>query len=207
MTPCPQCLPLRILYTDTTAFRLNFRPSLPSITVDEAAIKFKLADLRPAFADYVCRSRDLQSSTFKIGQRWTSPPDAALPFTHLRVWYSVRMQMRSSDADGLTDPQWVSAMPAANDWPFGRYDTVLFANGTAPGSGLGGKSHCFSHLSSTLIYPKVTISHRSGLYSILYGPSTYTSHMPNASRSSRNPPPTVAHPVESARTLSQGNTS
>ena len=46
-------LPLHTMYTDTTAFQLNFRPSLPPITVDEAAIKFKLPSLRPAIADYV----------------------------------------------------------------------------------------------------------------------------------------------------------
>ena len=140
-------LPPRILCTNTTAFHLNFHPSLPNITVDDAALKFKLPDLRPALADYIHRSQDLQSSTFKIGQRRSSPPNAGLPFTHLRVWYSVWMQMRSSDAAGLTDPQRVSAMPAADDWPFGRYDTVLFANGTASGSGLGGKSY-FSYLRS-----------------------------------------------------------
>ena len=132
-------LPLRTLCTLTTAFRLNFRPSLPDITVDEAATKFKLPDLRPALADYIHRSRDLQLSTFKIGQRWSSPLNAVLPFTHLRVWYSVRMQMRSSDGNGITDSQRVSAMPATNDWPFGRYDTVLLSNGTPPGPGLGGR--------------------------------------------------------------------
>jgi len=63
-----------------------------------------------------------------------------LPFTHLRIWYSVRMQMRSTDATGLTDPQRVSAMPPTTDWPFGRYDTVLLSNGTTPGPGLGGES-------------------------------------------------------------------
>ena len=37
-------LPLRTLCTDTTAFQLNYCPSLPSLTVDEAAITFKLPD-------------------------------------------------------------------------------------------------------------------------------------------------------------------
>ena len=131
-------LPLRTICTDTTAFQLNFRPSLPSITVDEAAVKFNLPDLRPALADYVYRSRDLQSPTFKIGQQRSSPPGAVLPFTHLSIWYLVRMQMRSSDAKGSTDPQRVNAMPPTVDWPFGRYDTVLFSNGTPPGPGLEG---------------------------------------------------------------------
>ena len=125
-------LPLRTLCTDTTAFQLNFHPSLPKITVDEVTVKFKLPDLRPALADYIHRSRDLRSPTFKIGQRRSSPPDSVLPFTHLRVWYSVRMQMLSSNTGELTDAQRVSAMPATDNWPFGRYDTVLLSDGTPP---------------------------------------------------------------------------
>jgi hypothetical protein len=61
-------LPLRTLCTETTVFQLNFQPSLSSITVDEAATKFNLPDLRPALADYIQRSRDLRSPTLKIGQ-------------------------------------------------------------------------------------------------------------------------------------------
>jgi hypothetical protein len=131
-------LPLRTLSTETTAFQLNFHPSLPKVTVDEVAMKFKLPDLRPALADYIQRSRDLRSPTPKIGQRRSSPPDAHLPFTHLQVWFSVRMQMRSSDAIGMTDPQRVRASPTTDDWPCGRYDIILLSNGMAPGPGLGG---------------------------------------------------------------------
>ena len=48
------------------------------------------------------------------------------------------MQMRTSDVEGMTDPQRVCAAPPSDDWPFGRYDTVLISNGTEPGPGLGG---------------------------------------------------------------------
>jgi len=42
------------------AFQLNFRPSIPPITVDEVASIFKPPDLCPAIADYVIRrARDL----------------------------------------------------------------------------------------------------------------------------------------------------
>ena len=94
-------LPLRTIHTETTVFQLNFRPSLPCISIDDAATKFKLPNLRPALADYIHRSQDLQSPMAKIGQRRLSPPDAMLPFTHLQVWYSVWMQMRSSDCHEL----------------------------------------------------------------------------------------------------------
>jgi len=91
-----------------------------------------------ALADYICRAGDLCSPIFKLGQRRTSPPDADLPFTHLDVWYSVRMQMRTTDAIGTTTPQRMCALPSSDKWPFGRYDTILISNGTPLGPGLGG---------------------------------------------------------------------
>jgi len=131
-------LPLRTFHTNTTAFQLNRLPSLKKTTVDEIAIKFKIPDLRPALADYVRRARDIHSTTFKLGQRRASPLDADLPFTHLEVWYSVRMQMQTTDATDITTPQRVCALPPSKEWPLGRYDTVLLSNGTSPGPGLGG---------------------------------------------------------------------
>ena len=136
-------LPLRTFHTETTAFQLNRHSSLKKATVDEIAIKFNIPDLRPALADYVRRARDLGSTTFKIGQRRTSPPDADLPFTHLYIWYSVRMQMRTTDAIDTTTPQRLSALPPSEGWPFGRYDTVLLSDGTPPGPGLGGTDRCY----------------------------------------------------------------
>ena len=131
-------LPLRTFHTETTAFQLNRLPGLKKATVDEIAIKFKIPDLRPALADYVRRARELYSTTFKLGQRRVSPLDANLPFTHIEVWHSVRMQMQTTDATDITTPQRVCASPPSKEWPFGRYDTVLLSNGTTPGPGLGG---------------------------------------------------------------------
>ena len=141
-------LPLRTFHTEATAFRLNRLPSLKNKSVDEIAIKFKIPDLRPALADYVRRACDLRSTTFKLGQRRTSPLDANLPFTHLNVWYSIRMQMKTTDAVDITTPQRVCASPPSKEWPFGRYDTVLLSNGTPLGPGLGGMEQ-----------PKITLAH------------------------------------------------
>jgi hypothetical protein len=141
-------LPLRTQQTDTTAFQLNYCPNILSATVEEVASMFRLPDLRPALANYIHRARDLCAPTLKIGQRCSSPLDAELLFTHLQVWHSVRMQMQTSDAEGVTDPQRVSAAPPSSDWPFGRYDTVLISNGAEPGPGLGG----------TVFYPSPTIN-------------------------------------------------
>jgi len=131
-------LPLRTFCTDSTAFCLNRHPDILQLTVDEVAAKFKLPDLRPALADYIRHARDLQLSTFKIGQRRFSPTNADLPFSHLQVWYSARVQVRSTDSTDTTVPRRVCAEPPSSAWPFGRYDTVLISNGSTPGQGLHG---------------------------------------------------------------------
>ena len=61
-------LPLQTFSTESTTFHLNRCPDLGPLTVDEAAIKFKIPDLRSEIADYICHMQDLQSSLFKIGQ-------------------------------------------------------------------------------------------------------------------------------------------
>ena len=131
-------LPLRTFHTETTAFQLNRHPSLKEATIKEIATKFDIPDLCPALTDYVRRARNLGSTIFKIGQRRTSPSGGDLPFTHLNVWYSVRMQVQTTDAIGTTPTQRLCALPPSEGWPFGRYDTVLLSNGTPPGPGLGG---------------------------------------------------------------------
>jgi hypothetical protein len=132
-------LPLRTFCTDTTGFRLNRHPDLPLSTVDEVAAKFKLPDLRAALSDYVRHMRDLRSSTFTIGQRRLSPPDSELPFDHLQVWYSVRVQVRSANLSAdVTTPHRICAEPPSPEWPFGRYDTALRSDGSTPGPGLQG---------------------------------------------------------------------
>ena len=126
-------LPLQIFCTDTTGFHLNQLPNLPSLTVDEVAIKFKLPDLRAALSDYVRRMQELRSPIFTIGQRRLSPVHAALPFSRLRVWYSTRVQVRSMDSANMNTPHRICAEPCSPEWPFGRYGTVVIADGSEPG--------------------------------------------------------------------------
>ena len=131
-------LPLRTFCTGSTAFHLNRRPDLAPLTVDEVAVKFRLPDLRAALADYIRHVQDLRSSMFKIGQRRLSRANTELPFTHLRVWYSTRVQVQSIDSTDVSVPHRVCAEPPSLEWPFGRYDTVLLSDGSAPGRGLHG---------------------------------------------------------------------
>ena len=139
-------LPLQTFHSESTAFHLNRHPNLIELTIEEVAVKFKLPDLRPAIADYIRHMRELQSSTFKIGQRRFARANAELPFSHLRVWYSARIQVRSTDSTDASDPRRVCAEPPSLEWPFGRYDTVLLSDGSAPGQGLRGAA-----LSSVLV--------------------------------------------------------
>jgi hypothetical protein len=131
-------LPLRTFSTNSTAFHLNRNPDLAPQTIDEVAVEFNLPGLRAALAEYIQRTRDLQSSTFKIGQRQLSRANAELPFTHLRVWYSVRVQVRSTDSADMSVPVKVCAEPPSPEWSFGRYDTVLLSDSSRPGRGLRG---------------------------------------------------------------------
>lgn len=72
------------------------------------------------------------------------------------------MQMRTSDAEGLTDPQRVCAAPPSDDWPFGRYDTILISNGTKVGPGLAGIIYSTSStLMLMLLCLKGTTSYKS----------------------------------------------
>ena len=155
-------LPLRTFSTESTAFHLNRRPDLGPLTVDEVTIEFKIPDLRSAITDYLHRVRDLQPSPFKIGHRQLSRADAELPFTHLRVWYSTRVQVRSTDSMDSSIPIKVCAEPPSPRWPFGRYDTVLLPDGSAPGPGLLGMFlFSFPMPSNSDTFPKVSISLRS----------------------------------------------
>lgn len=131
-------LPLRTFCIENTAFHLNRHPNLVESTIEEVAVKFGLPDLRPALADYIQRTRNLQSATFKIGQRRSAHSKPELPFDRLRVWYSVRIQVRLTDSADVSDVRRVCAEPPSPDWPFGRYDTVLLSDGSAPGQGLHG---------------------------------------------------------------------
>lgn len=180
-------LPLRTFSTESTAFHLNRRPDLGPLTVDEAAIKFKIPDLRSAIADHLHRLRDLQSSPFKIGHRQLSRADAELPFTHLRVWYSTRVQVRSTDSVDSSIPIKVCAAPPSPGWPFGRYDTVLLPDGSAPGQGLLGI------ICSHFQHPQIlTRSRRFRSYSDPFDlpPCLATEHVPRLCRTVRRHPST-----------------
>jgi hypothetical protein len=146
INPPPWTLhPLRTFSTLSTAFHLLHRASKTKISVDEAALRFDLPDLRPALADYVQRVKAGSHFSHSIGGRRIAVPGVQLPFSALQIWYSVRMQTHASrDPSEVSPTRTIYASPTCSDWPRGRYDTVLVSNDPDvqwPGCGLSGKYH------------------------------------------------------------------
>ena len=127
----------------SATFNLNRKPDIPQITINSLAEKYSIPDLHPALLDFF--SQCLQTgSVHHIGGCRRTQATTQLPFEHVMVWSSLRMQTRSTDDGSVTDPQRLIATPPSDVWPLGRYDTALFVNDSAsptvsPGVGLGGK--------------------------------------------------------------------
>lgn len=126
-----------------TAFHLNFSPSLPNISIDDAASLYNIQDLQPALADYFAKvkaSPPSSSQEFVIGGWHISASNAPLPFTKLRVWYSVKIQRHSVINNDVVPPQTLYAHPVVlnmtepdeigfDAWVLGWYEAVLVCDG------------------------------------------------------------------------------
>lgn len=135
--------PPRTFISAQTAFHLTRDPSFRS-TVNDTSTTYNLPDLRPALADYLRHNTDpnINILTLPIGGRRNAAPDCALPSTAIRLWTSVRLQTKKFHyADQAAEARTVMASPPSEEWPVGRYDTVLVNNETDrqwPKSGLQG---------------------------------------------------------------------
>lgn len=78
--------------TPSTAFHFAYTSNIASLSVDEAARIFGIAELRPALGDYFCQPK-IQNQHV-IGGRLRSSVDCQLPFSHIRIWYRMRIQIR-----------------------------------------------------------------------------------------------------------------
>jgi hypothetical protein len=134
--------PLRTFSTLSTSFHLTHRANKTRMTIDDAALKFNLPDLRPALADYVQRVKTNTHFQHKIGGRRIAAAASVLPFTDIQVWHSVRVQMPViNDALQVMSPETVHTCPPCKEWPFGRYDPVLLSDdldAVWPGCGITG---------------------------------------------------------------------
>jgi hypothetical protein len=104
------------------AFLVNKTAHVRSITVGEASRLFNIPDLRAALGDYF--SLQLTHAQ-RRGQR-RSHSDCVLPFSHISVWHSFRMQKYSVQDNRIVLPsRSIQALPPSNTMPYGRCNTVL----------------------------------------------------------------------------------
>ncbi|KAI6023675.1 hypothetical protein BKA83DRAFT_12174 [Pisolithus microcarpus] len=101
----------------STAFHLNFRPTFCRLSVDAAAEKFAIPDLRSALGDYLALYNRLAR---------LSAQDIPLPFEYLQIWYKVRIQQRVyHDRASTASAYTIHAQPPNGHWKYGRYDAAI----------------------------------------------------------------------------------
>ena len=109
---------------DSTAFHLNRDYEGPRLSVDAAAEKFHLPDLRPALAAYLERTRvgtkNLARTQIVIGGKRPTLNSDDLPFEKIEYWKTVRIQTRSfHDRTKLLSSETINASPPDGEWKCG----------------------------------------------------------------------------------------
>ncbi|KAJ7922514.1 hypothetical protein B0H13DRAFT_2230452 [Mycena leptocephala] len=126
----------------STAFHLNRDHVGHRLSVEDAATKFDLPDLRDAILSFIQR---LHGSQLVIGGRRPNVEDD-YRLSYLQVWHNCRIQTRSyHDPKRILVAETVNAEPPSKDWQFGRGDPVLVntdADFHWPKSGLAGHAVC-----------------------------------------------------------------
>ncbi|KAF8425727.1 hypothetical protein L210DRAFT_3421137 [Boletus edulis BED1] len=136
--------PLRSFVVGSTAVNLSYAPSLRRISVDEAAQRFGLPDLRPALADFLQREAQFGAGfVHPIGGQRRGSRYSNLPFTELQVWYKVRLQNKPIHGNSDVSPAQTlfCTPPSSGAWALGHYDAAIFnvdARSEWPESGLEG---------------------------------------------------------------------
>ncbi|KIK16208.1 hypothetical protein PISMIDRAFT_82959, partial [Pisolithus microcarpus 441] len=87
--------PLRTLAIGRTTLRLNYKPSIHRISINDAADTFSLPDLRGALSDYLNREGSFCQNFHSFGHQRRSSPNSPLPFNDLHIWFKVRVQQRT----------------------------------------------------------------------------------------------------------------
>ncbi|KAG1771588.1 hypothetical protein EV702DRAFT_1201902 [Suillus placidus] len=123
-------LPLRTFVVGHMAFHLTYAPSIRSISIDDAAIKFGLSDLWPAIANFLCcDATHGQNHIHAIGGARRAGPTASLPFDKIQIWFKLRLQdMEFHDSNIIWPAQTLNCVPPSDVWNSGRYDSVIVNN-------------------------------------------------------------------------------
>ncbi|KAI6161477.1 hypothetical protein EDD17DRAFT_1759243 [Pisolithus thermaeus] len=117
--------PHRTFSNITTAFHLTTKPSL-HMTIDNAAILFKLPDLRPVIREFLqCAQNHLNHPVSGVTSQDLHYP---LPFNCIQIWYKIHIQQflyhKAQDIDA---PQTLRVLPPSGDHPHGLYDMVILS--------------------------------------------------------------------------------
>ncbi|KAI6103241.1 hypothetical protein EDD17DRAFT_1487291 [Pisolithus thermaeus] len=119
--------PHRTFSNITTTFHLMTKPSL-CMTIDDAAILFKLPDLHPVIGEFLqCAQNHLNHPVSGVTSQDLHYP---LPFDHIQIWYKIHIQQflyhKAQDIDAL---QTLRVLPPSGDHPHGIYDMVILSPG------------------------------------------------------------------------------
>ncbi|KAG1899326.1 uncharacterized protein F5891DRAFT_1128984 [Suillus fuscotomentosus] len=116
-------VPLRSFVVECTAFHLTYDPSIRNISVDNAAIKFAIADFLH------CEATHGRDHIHTIGEARRAGPTASLPFDKLQVGFKLRVQDTDfHDASIIRPAQTLNCAPPSDPWTCGWYDTVIINN-------------------------------------------------------------------------------
>ncbi|KAI6019041.1 hypothetical protein BKA83DRAFT_17080 [Pisolithus microcarpus] len=118
--------PLHTFTRGSTAFHLNLHPSLCHLSVDSAAEKFAIPDLRSALGDFLalhsCHGRRIRP----FGRTRQSAQDTLLPFKYLQIWYKVHIQQRDyHDRTSTALMYTIHAEPPNGHWKYGCYNAAI----------------------------------------------------------------------------------
>jgi hypothetical protein len=104
------------------AFLVNVKPHQANLAVNDAALHFNIPDLRAALRDFFALQ---QTYAARRGHR-RSTSTCMLPFSHINVWHSFRMQQLSAqDLSVLHPARTIQALPPSAQMQYGRCNTVL----------------------------------------------------------------------------------
>ncbi|KAG2028502.1 hypothetical protein BDR03DRAFT_1019716 [Suillus americanus] len=121
--------PLQMFIAGGTAIHLNYNPSRTGVSIDDVATDFNIPDLCVVLSEFLlCDTRERGEVYGVRGPRRRPsiecPP--ILPFDHLKLWYTVRLQETAFHNSSITClAQTIHASPPGPGWSKGRQDTVL----------------------------------------------------------------------------------
>jgi hypothetical protein len=111
-----------LLDDSSTAFLVASRPHIQNVSVDDAAAQFHLPDLRSAMGDFFVLNLNHAE---RNGHR-RSRPDCVLPWSHVNIWTSFRMQQHSAQDPRILLPTCtIQALAPSDTMPYGRCNIVL----------------------------------------------------------------------------------